>query len=105
MLLDSFGVKKGRIAEFQLCDLECGAFDMKFLYVAFTNRIRDNGVFKQPWHTVGGEQFLDGFDGLVHGGAGFRKRSIKKRKLATNGISEGRIRKPWNIVEVDWNSR
>src|SRR2546430_1931900 len=105
MLLDGFGVQKRRIAEFQLCDLECAAFDMKFLDVAFTIRIRDDRVFKRPLHSARGEQFLDGFDGLVHGRAGFRERSIEERKLATNGIGEGRIRKPRNIVKVDWDSR
>src|SRR5437660_5976371 len=105
MLLDGFGVQKRRIAEFQLCDLECAAFDMKFLDVAFTIRIRDDRVFKRPWHSARGEQFLYGFNGLVHRGAGFRERSIEERKLAADGIAESRIREPRNIVKVDGDAR
>src|SRR5204863_2343311 len=78
---------------------------MEFLYVAFTARVGDNGVFKRPLHSARGEQLLHGLNGLVHGGAGFRERSIEERKLATNGIAEGRIRKPRNIVKVDGDSR
>src|SRR5260370_32639131 len=105
MLLDCFGVQKGGVAEFQLGDLECGAYDVKFLRGAFTIRIRDDRVLEG--HVTGGgrEEFLHGVNGMIDGGAGFRERAIKKGKLAANGIVQSRIREPRNIVEVDGDSR
>src|SRR5712692_111846 len=42
MLLHGFGRRKRGITEFQLGNLECGAFDADLLHVAFTSRIRDD---------------------------------------------------------------
>src|SRR5713101_8421950 len=44
MLLHGFGRRKRWIAEFQLCNLQCGAFDADFLYVTFTGRVCDDNV-------------------------------------------------------------
>src|SRR6266567_5588859 len=105
MLLDGFGVQKGGVAEFQLRDLERGAFDSEFLHVAFANRIRDDRVLERTLESVRRKQLLHSVTGLIHGGAGFRERSIEKGKLAANGIAQRRIREPWNVIEVDGDSR
>ena len=78
---------------------------MKFLQVTFTIGVRDHRVLKRPWHSARSEQLLDGVNGLVDGRPSFRKRSVEERKLAPNGIAEGRIGKPRNIVKEDGDSR
>src|SRR5260370_15727105 len=52
MLLYSLGGRKGGIAEFELRDLECGAFDAYFLHVAFTVWIRDYRVLQRHLQSV-----------------------------------------------------
>src|SRR5260370_17825660 len=99
MLLDGFGVQKGGVAEFQLRDLERGAFDSEFLHVAFTNRIRDDRVLERPLEPARRKQLLHSVTGLIHGGAGFRERSIEKGKLTADGITQRSIGEPWNILE------
>src|SRR5260370_13725397 len=105
MLLDGFGVQKGGVAEFQLRDLERGAFDSEFLHVAFTNRIRDDRVLERPLEPARRKQLLHSVTGLIHGGAGFGGCPVEEGKLAANGISHPRIREPWNVIEVDGDSR
>src|SRR6267143_1959257 len=105
MLLHGFGGQKGRIAECQLRDLECGAFDPEFLYVAFTIRIRDYRVLERHLQSARSEQLLHSFTGLIHRGSGFRQRPIEGRKFIADGVAQLRIREPWNIVEVDGDSR
>src|SRR5438093_13301440 len=78
---------------------------MKFLQITFTMGVRDHRVLKRPWHSARSEQLLDGVNGLVDGRPSFRKRSVEERKLAPNGIAEGRIGKPRNIVKEDGDSR
>src|SRR6266571_4537725 len=98
MLLDDFGLQKGGVAEFQLRDLERGAFDSEFLHVAFTNRIRDDRVLERTLESAQRKQ-------LLHSGAGFGECPVEEGKLAANGIAQRRIREPWNVIEVDRDSR
>src|SRR5713226_9029698 len=105
MLLNGFGGRKGGIAEFQLCDLECGAFDPDFLHVAFTVWIRDYRVLQRHRQSARREQLLYSFSGMIHRGPGFRQRPVEERKFTADGIAQLRIREPWNIVEIDGDSR
>src|SRR5713226_2649287 len=105
MLLNGFGGRKGGIAEFQLCDLECGAFDPDFLHVAFTVWIRDYRVLQRHRQSARREQLLYSFSGMIHRGPGFRQRPVEERKFIADGVAQLRIREPWNVVEVNGNSR
>src|SRR5216683_528083 len=105
MLLDGFGVQKGGITEFQLRDLKRGAFDSEFLHVAFANRIRDDRVLERTLESVRRKQLLHSVTGLIYRGAGFGECPVEEGKLAANGIAQRRIREPWNVIEVDGDSR
>src|SRR6266566_5207063 len=105
MLLDGFGVQKGGVAEFQLRDLERGAFDSEFLHVAFANRIRDDRVLERTLESAQRKQLLHSVTGLIYRGAGFGECPVEEGKLAANGIAQRRIREPWNVIEVDGDSR
>src|ERR1700682_5030499 len=105
MLLHGHGGQKGRIAEFQLCDLECGTFDPEFLHVAFTIWIRDYRVLQRYLQSVRSEQLLHSFTGLIHRSPGFRHRPVVGRKFIADGVAQLRIREPWNVVEVGGDSR
>src|SRR6266436_1164748 len=105
MLLNGFGGQESGIAEFQLCDLQCGAFDANFLHVAFANRIRYDRVRERHLQSVRGEQLLYSISSLIHRRPGFRQCSIEERKFIADGIAQHRIREPWDVVEVDWDSK
>src|SRR5216684_1213282 len=105
MLLNGFGGQESGIAEFQLCDLQCGAFDANFLHVAFAIRIRYDRVLERHLQPVRGEQLLYRITSLIHGRPSLRQCSIEERKSSANGIAQRRIREPWDVVEVDGDSR
>src|SRR5260370_18416771 len=105
MLLHGFGGQKGGIAEFHLCDLECGTFDPEFLHVAFTVWIGDYRVLERHLQSARSEQLLHSFTGLIHCGSGFRQRPVEGRKFIADGVAQLRIREPWNVVEVGGDSR
>src|SRR6266436_9503571 len=100
MLLDSFGGRKGRIAEFQFGDLERCSFDADYLHVAFTTGISNYGVFEGDLQPVRREQFLHSVAGQVYRGARFRQRAIEERQFGANGVAQLGIREPRNVVEV-----
>src|SRR6266478_4263684 len=101
MLLNGFGGQESGIAEFQLCDLQCGAFDANFLHVAFANRIRYDRVRERHLQSVRGEQLLYSISSLIHRRPGFRQCSIEERKFIADGIAQHRIREPWDVVYFD----
>src|SRR5260370_5552295 len=105
MVLKGFGGRKGGIAEFELCDLECGAFDPDFLDVAVTVWIRDYRVLQRHRQAARREQILYSFTGMIHGSSGFRQRPVEERNFIADGVAQLRIREPWNIFEVNGDSR
>src|SRR5258708_11899064 len=105
MLLNGFGGRKGGIAEFQRCDLDRGAFDPDFLDVAFTVWIRDYRVLQRHRQSARREQILYNFRGMIHRSSGFRQRPVEERNFIADGVAQLRIREPWNIVEVNGDSR
>src|ERR1700687_400179 len=105
IVLHGYGGQKGRIAEFQLCDLEFGAFDPEFLHVAFTIWIRDYRVLERHLQSARSEQLLHSFTGLIHRSPGFRQCPVEGRKFIADGVAQLRIREPWNVVEVGGDSR
>src|SRR6266403_3331944 len=105
MLLHGFGRRKCWIAEFQLCNLQCGAFDADFLYVTFTSRICDDNVLHRALHAAGRQQLLHGVDSLIHGGPGFRQPPVEERTFSADGIAQRGIREPWEIIEIYRDSR
>ena len=97
---------RGRIAEFQLRDLERCAFDADFLHVAFANWIGDDRVFQRDLHAVRGEQLLYGLAGLIHCGARFGEGAVEERKFDLRMASaSSESREPRNIVEVNGDAR
>src|SRR5260370_38409734 len=101
MLLHGFGRRKRGIAEFQLCNLQCGAFYEDFLHVAFTRRICDDCMFQRALHAARCKQFLHSVDSLVYDSSGFGESAVEEGKLAADVIADSVIREPREIVKID----
>ena len=99
------GRRNSGIAKFHAGDEERGTLDVKFLDVAFGERIGEQLVFNSHVELVRGQQIFHGIRSLIHDRAGFGKSAVEEGSFFADGVAELAVGKPRNIVEVNGNSR
>jgi len=104
MLLDGFGFHDRGITEFQFCDLQGSPFDMEFCTLpspaglAMTVCSASLG-FRVKSATLAPLAWLAPLLRRL------RESAVEERDFGANGIGQGRICEPWNIVEVGGDAR